>query len=158
MRLAMTTDAYVVRPVRLPGGSLGELAVNGTINDLAVSGARPLAISAALVLEEVVTAEVVTAEITATVAAARSAEVAVITVDPKVVGRGKCDSMYIVTTGVGVIDAGVVLSPELVRPGDKVLVSATVGDHGIATRLARGDLDLEADVSSDTQPLRRLAL
>ncbi len=157
VRLALTTDAYVVRPIRFPGGSIGELAVNGTVNDLAVSGARPVALSAALVLEEGLAAEVLEAEVTAMAAAARAADVCVVTGDTKVVERGKCDSMYIVTTGVGVIDDGVVLSPALVRPGDKVLLSGTVGDHGIAILLARGDLNIEADVRSDTQPLWTLA-
>jgi hydrogenase expression/formation protein HypE len=152
-RLALTTDAFVVRPIRFPGGSIGELAVNGTVNDLAVSGARPVALSAALVLEEGLAADVLEAEIAAIAQAARVADVPVVTGDTKVVERGKCDSMYIVTTGVGVIEAGVVLAPQLVRPGDKVLISGTVGDHGVAILLARGDLDIEADVSSDTQPL-----
>ena len=152
-RLALTTDAYVVRPIRFPGGSIGELAVNGTVNDLAVSGARPVALSAALVLEEGLPAQVLEAEITAMAVAARAADVQVITGDTKVVERGKCDAMYVITTGIGVVDEGVALSPQLVRPGDKVLVSGTIGDHGIAILLARGDLDLEADVRSDTQPL-----
>jgi len=156
-RLALTTDAFVVRPIRFPGGSIGELAVNGTVNDLAVSGARPVGLSAALVLEEGLAAEVLEAEITAMAAAARAADVPVVTGDTKVVERGKCDSMYIVTTGVGLIDEGVVLAPQLVRPGDKVLVSGTIGDHGVAILLARGDLDIEADVRSDTAPLWSLA-
>jgi len=156
-RLALTTDAYVVRPIRFPGGSIGELAVNGTVNDLAVSGARPVALSAALVLEEGLAADVLEAEVSAMARAARAADVQIIAGDTKVVERGKCDSMYVVTTGIGVIDEGVALSAELVRPGDKVLVSGTVGDHGIAILLARGDLDIEADVRSDTQPLWSLA-
>ncbi len=156
-RLALSTDAYVVRPIRFPGGSIGELAVNGTVNDLAVSGARPVALSAALVLEEGLTADVLEAEITAMADAARVAGVPVITGDTKVVERGKCDSLYIVTTGVGVIDKGVAPSPKRVRPGDKVLVSGMIGDHGIAILLARGDLDIVADVRSDTQPLWSLA-
>ncbi len=156
-RFAMTTDAFVVRPLRFPGGSIGELAVNGTVNDLAVSGARPVALTAALVLEEGLTTHVLEAEVTAMATAARAAEVPVVAGDTKVVERGKCDSLYIVTTGFGVLDEGVVLSPSLVRPGDKVLVSGTVGDHGIAILLARGDLDIEADVRSDTQPLWPLA-
>jgi hydrogenase expression/formation protein HypE len=156
-RLALTTDAFVVRPIRFPGGSIGELAVNGTVNDLAVSGARPVALSAALVLEEGLAAEVLEAEITAMAQAAMAADVPVVTGDTKVVERGKCDSMYIVTTGVGVIESGVMLAPQLVRPGDKVLISGTVGDHGVAILLARGDLDIEADVRSDTQPLWSLA-
>jgi hydrogenase expression/formation protein HypE len=153
VNLAFTTDAFVVSPLRFPGGSIGELAVNGTINDLAVSGARPLAISAALILEEGLLAGVLEAEIRAMADASRAAGVPVVTGDTKVVERGKADSLYIVTTGVGVVDPGVVLAPELVRPGDKVIVSGTIGDHGIAIMLARGNLDIEADVSSDTQPL-----
>ena len=156
-RLALTTDAYVVRPIRFPGGSIGELAVNGTVNDLAVSGACPVALSAALVLEEGLSAGVLEAEITAMADAARAADVHVITGDTKVVERGKCDSMYIVTTGIGVVAEGVSLAAQLVRPGDKVLVSGTIGDHGIAILIARGDLDIEADVRSDTQPLWSLA-
>ena len=156
-RLALTTDAYVVRPIRFPGGSIGELAVNGTVNDLAVSGARPVALSAALVLEEGLPADVLEAEISAMATAARTAGVHVVTGDTKVVERGKCDSMYIVTTGIGVLARQVSLSPQRVRPGDRVIVSGTVGDHGIAILLARGDLDLEADVRSDTQPLWELA-
>ncbi len=156
-RLALTTDAFVVRPIRFPGGSIGELAVNGTVNDLAVSGARPVALSVALVLEEGLPAGVLEAEVAAIAAAARAAEVPVVTGDTKVVERGKCDAMYIITTGIGVLAEGVALSPVRVRPGDKILVSGTVGDHGIAILLARGDLDLEADVRSDTQPLWSLA-
>jgi hydrogenase expression/formation protein HypE len=156
-RLAITTDAFVVRPIRFPGGSIGELAVNGTVNDLAVSGARPVALSAALILEEGLAAGILEAEVRAMGDAARAAGVSVVTGDTKVVERGKCDSMYIVTTGVGVLGEGVHLSPGLVRPGDKVLLSGTVGDHGVAILLARGDLDIEADVRSDTQPLWSLA-
>ncbi|HEX4016131.1 MAG TPA: hydrogenase expression/formation protein HypE [Frankiaceae bacterium] len=156
-RLAMTTDSFVVRPLRFPGGSIGELAVNGTVNDLAVSGARPLALSAALVLEEGLPAHVLRAEIAAMGEAAQRAGVAVITGDTKVVERGKCDSMYITTTGVGLIEGDGSLAPERVRAGDKVLVSGTIGDHGVAILLARGDLDIEADVSSDTRSLWPLA-
>jgi hydrogenase expression/formation protein HypE len=156
-RLAMTTDAFVVRPIRFPGGSIGELAVNGTVNDLAVSGARPIALSAALVLEEGLSAGTLEAEVAAMAAAAAAAGVPVVTGDTKVVERGKCDELYIVTTGVGLVAEGVALSPHLVRPGDKVLVSGTIGDHGVAIMLARGDLDIEADVRSDTQPLWSLA-
>jgi len=152
-RLALTTDAFVVRPIRFPGGSIGELAVNGTVNDLAVSGARPVGLSAALILEEGLSADVLREEVTAMGAAARQAGVAIATGDTKVVERGKCDSMYVVTTGVGVVEHDVVLAPEQVRPGDKVLVSGTIGDHGVAILLARGDLDIVADVRSDTQPL-----
>ena len=156
-RLALTTDAYVVRPIRFPGGSIGELAVNGTVNDLAVSGARPVALSMALVLEEGLRAEVLQAEVEAMADAARAADVCVVTGDTKVVERGKCDQLYVVSTGVGVVEHDVVLAPTQVRPGDRVLVSGTVGDHGVAIMLARGDLDISADVRSDTAPLWGLA-
>jgi hydrogenase expression/formation protein HypE len=152
-RLAFTTDSFVVSPIRFPGGSIGELAVNGTVNDLAVSGARPVALSAALILEEGLLADVLEAEVAAMANAARSAGVPVTTGDTKVVERGKCDSMYITTAGIGLLTEDVLLAPELVRPGDKVLVSGTIGDHGVAIMLARGNLDIEADVRSDTAPL-----
>lgn len=156
-RLALSTDAFVVRPIRFPGGSIGELAVNGTVNDLAVSGARPVALSAALVLEEGLAAEVLAAEVAAMAQAARTAGVCIVTGDTKVVERGKCDQMYVVTTGIGQVEPGAVLSPRLVRPGDRVLVSGTVGDHGVAILLARGDVDIQADVRSDTRSLWPLA-
>lgn len=152
-RLAMTTDAFVVKPLQFPGGSIGELAVNGTVNDLAVSGARPLALSCALVLEEGLPSEVLEREVRAMGDAARRAGVSIVTGDTKVVERGKCDGMYVVTTGLGLLAEDVVLAPQLVRPGDKVLVSGTIGDHGVAIMLARGQLDIDADVQSDTQPL-----
>ena len=125
----------------------------GRSTNLAVSGARPLALSAALVLEEGLEADVLEYEITAMGQAAQAAGISVIAGDTKVVERGKCDSLYIVTTGIGVIDEGVNVSPQRVTPGDKVLVSGTIGDHGVAILLARGDLDIEADVRSDTRPL-----
>jgi hydrogenase expression/formation protein HypE len=151
--LAMTTDGFVVSPLRFPGGSIGELAVNGTVNDLAVSGARPLAISAALIAEEGLMADVLEAEIRAMAEASVRAGVAVVTGDTKVVERGKADLLYITTTGIGLLDPGVELAAERVQPGDKVIVSGTIGDHGIAIMLARGHLEIEADVRSDTQPL-----
>jgi len=153
VRMALTTDAFVVRPIVFPGGTIGELAVNGTVNDLAVSGARPAAMSAALILEEGLTAESLQEQVRAMAGAAERAGVAVTAGDTKVVERGRCDSMYIVTTGIGVIEHDVVLAPTQVRPGDKVLVSGTIGDHGVAILLARGELDIEADVRSDTQSL-----
>jgi hydrogenase expression/formation protein HypE len=153
IQLAFTTDAFVVQPIRFPGGSIGELAVNGTVNDLAVSGARPLWLSAALILEEGVGADVLGAEVEAMADAARTAGVTVVTGDTKVVQRGKGDQLYITTAGVGARASGAALAPALVRPGDKVLVSGTIGDHGIAIMLARGELDIDADVRSDTQSL-----
>jgi hydrogenase expression/formation protein HypE len=156
-RLAFTTDSFVVSPLRFPGGSIGELAVNGTINDLAVSGARPVALSASLILEEGLATSVLEAEVRAMAEAAGRAGVPVVTGDTKVVERGKCDGLYITTAGIGILDVETALAPDLVTPGDKVLVSGTIGDHGVAIMLARGQLDIEADVESDTQPLWTLA-
>ena len=151
--VAMTTDAFVVTPICFPGGSIGELAVNGTVNDLAVSGARPLAITASFILEEGVTADVVRAEAAAMAAAAAAAGVSVVAGDTKVVERGKADQMYVTTTGIGVLDARAQLDATTVRPGDRVIVSGPIGDHGVAIMLARGGLEIEADVISDTAPV-----
>jgi hydrogenase expression/formation protein HypE len=153
VQLALTTDSFVVRPLLFPGGSIGELAVNGTVNDLLVSGATPLALSAALIIEEGLDAEVLRREVEAMARAAERAGVAIATGDTKVVERGKGDELYIVTTGVGVADPQLTLSTAEVRPGDKILCSGTLGDHGVAILIARGNLDLEAEVLSDTQPL-----
>jgi hydrogenase expression/formation protein HypE len=148
--LALTTDSFVVKPIRFPGGSIGELAVNGTVNDLAVSGARPVAMSLSLVLEEGLAAEALRAEVEAIAGAARAAQVEIVAGDTKVVERGHADSMYICTTGLGQMDPRAVLSPGALRPGDRVLVSGPVGDHGTAIMLARGELGLEAEIESDT--------
>jgi hydrogenase expression/formation protein HypE len=153
---AVSTDSFVVKPIRFPGGSIGELAVNGTVNDLAVSGATPLALSAALIIEEGLDTEILTHEIEALAGAAERAGVSVATGDTKVVERGKGDGLYVVTTGVGLADPELNLSSASVRPGDKVLCSGTLGDHGAAILIARGDLELEAEVLSDTRPLTPL--
>jgi hydrogenase expression/formation protein HypE len=149
-RLAMTTDSYVVRPLRFPGGSIGELAVNGTVNDLAVSGARPLALSLSLVLEEGLESDVLRAEVEAIAAAAQTAGVDVITGDTKVVERGHADGMYVTTSGVGLVDERARMSPRGLSPGDRVLVSGQIGDHGTAIMLARDEFELEAEIESDT--------
>jgi len=154
--LALTTDSFVVRPLRFPGGSIGELAVNGTVNDLAVSGATPLGLSAALIIEEGLDTEVLAHEVEAMARSAEEAGISVATGDTKVVERGKGDGLYIVTTGVGIADPELDLSSASVRPGDKVLCSGTLGDHGAAILIARGDLELEAEVLSDTRPLTPL--
>src|ERR671920_1237854 len=155
-RLALTTDSFVVRPLVFPGGSIGELAVNGTVNDLAVSGATPIGLSAALIIEEGLATDVLTHEIEAMARSAEKARVSIATGDTKVVERGKGDGLYIVTTGVGVADQELKLSSAAVRPGDKILCSGTLGDHGAAILIARGDLELEAEVLSDTRPLTPL--
>jgi hydrogenase expression/formation protein HypE len=151
--LALTTDTFVVKPIRFPGGSIGELAVNGTVNDLAVSGARPLALTVSLVLEEGLAAEKLRAEVEAIAAAAAAADVEVVAGDTKVVERGRCDSMYVTTTGVGRLDPRARLDPAGLRPGDRVLVSGPIGEHGTAVMLARGEFELDAPVESDTRPL-----
>jgi hydrogenase expression/formation protein HypE len=148
--LALTTDSFVVKPIRFPGGSIGELAVNGTVNDLAVSGARPVAMSLSLVLEEGLAAEELAAEVEAIAGAARAAGIEIVSGDTKVVERGRCDSMYVCTTGLGQMDARAALSPQALRPGDRILVSGPVGNHGTAIMLARGELGLEAEITSDT--------
>jgi hydrogenase expression/formation protein HypE len=148
--LAFTTDSFVVKPIRFPGGSIGELAVNGTVNDLAVSGARPSALGLSLVLEEGLRADLLRGQVEAIAAAAAAADVEIVAGDTKVVERGRADGMYITTTGVGCLDQRARLSPDALRPGDRILVSGSIAEHGIAIMLARGDLGLDADVESDT--------
>src|SRR6516164_7000191 len=150
-RIAISTDSFVVKPLTFPGGSIGELAVNGTVNDLAVSGARAEAIVATYVLEAGLPTDVLEAEVRAMASAAQRARVAVAGGDTKVVEHGKADRIYITTTGIGRLIPEVVISPQSVRPGDKVLLSGPIGDHGVTILLARGDLDLEADLCSDTR-------
>jgi hydrogenase expression/formation protein HypE len=155
--LAMTTDSFVVKPIVFPGGSIGELAVNGTVNDLAMAGARPLALTVSLILEEGLGADVLRAEVEAIAATAREAGVAIVSGDTKVVERGAADQMYICTTGVGRRDGRASLSPAALKPGDRLLVSGRVGDHGTAIMLARGEFELGADIESDTRSLWPLA-
>jgi hydrogenase expression/formation protein HypE len=148
--LALTTDSYVVKPLRFPGGSIGELAVNGTVNDLAVSGARPLALSLSLVLEEGLSAEDLRAEVQAIADTARAAGVEIIAGDTKVVERGHADGMYVCTTGIGRRDPRATLSPSALRPGDRILLSGSIGEHGTAIMLARNEFELDACIESDT--------
>jgi hydrogenase expression/formation protein HypE len=156
-RLAFTTDSYVVKPLFFPGGDIGDLAVNGTVNDLAVAGARPVALSAGFVIEEGFAVADLRRIAASMGCAAAAAGVPVATGDTKVVERGKADGVYVTTAGVGVVSPEVELGPERVRPGDRVLVSGTVGDHGMAVIVARGELQLEVDLKSDTAPLHELA-
>jgi hydrogenase expression/formation protein HypE len=153
LALALTTDSYVVRPLRFPGGSIGDLAVNGTVNDLAVSGARPLALSLSLVLEEGLTADELRAEVEAIASAARVADVEIVTGDTKVVERGHADGMYICTTGLGRRDPRAALAPSNMRPGDRILLSGSIGEHGMAIMLARDEFELDAAIESDTASL-----
>jgi hydrogenase expression/formation protein HypE len=151
--VALTTDSFVVKPLRFPGGSIGGLAVNGTVNDLAVAGARPLALSAALILEEGLEADVLRAEVSAMAAAAAAAGVRIVAGDTKVVERGHADGMYICTTGIGRRDPRAQLAPDALQPGDRLLVSGEIGAHGTAIMLARGEFELAAPVESDTRSL-----
>ncbi|HZU15689.1 MAG TPA: hydrogenase expression/formation protein HypE [Candidatus Dormibacteraeota bacterium] len=154
--LAVTTDSYVVSPLFFPGGDIGELAVNGTVNDLAVAGARPLYVTAGFILEEGLPVETLRRVVESMARAATRAGVQLVAGDTKVVPRGKADLLFVNTTGVGLVAQPGRLGVERVRPGDAVLVSGTVGDHGTAIMLARGDLQLETDLESDTAPLHEL--
>jgi hydrogenase expression/formation protein HypE len=156
-RLAFTTDSYVVKPVFFPGGDIGELAVNGTVNDLAVSGAAPLALSAGFVVEEGFPVADLRRIAGSMASAAAAVGVPVATGDTKVVERGHADGLYVNTAGVGVVAADVHLGAERVRPGDRVLISGTLGDHGMAVMIARGELDLEVELESDTASVYELA-
>ena len=150
-RIATTADGFVVKPLRFPGGSIGELAVNGTLNDLAVSAAKPLALMATLILEAGLPASTLESEIEAMAIAARKAGVSIVGGDTKVVEHGKADGMYVTTFGIGLVDGRATLDPASIRPGDRVLLSGPIGAHGITILLARGELDLEADLVSDTR-------
>ncbi|HHN77478.1 MAG TPA: hydrogenase expression/formation protein HypE [Phycisphaerales bacterium] len=157
-RLALTTDTFVVSPHSFPGGCIGSLAVHGTINDLAVSGAEPLALSAGFVLEAGLDIDHLREQVDAMADAARAAGVPITTGDTKVVENGKCDGLYINTTGLGIVRDDADLAEDRVRPGDAVLVSGPIGDHGITVMIARGEIDIEADLVSDSRsvlPLTR---
>jgi hydrogenase expression/formation protein HypE len=149
-RLAMTSDSFVVKPLRFPGGSIGELAVNGTVNDLAMAGARPLAMTVSMILEEGLDSDVLRAEVQAIADAARAAGVEIVGGDTKVVERGAADGMYLCTTGVGAVDPRAELATDGIAPGDQVLVSGPIGEHGTAIMLARNQFDLDASIESDT--------
>ena len=156
-RVAFTTDSYVVRPLSFPGGNIGELAVNGTVNDLAVAGARPLWLAAGFVVEEGLPVAGLRDLVRSLAGAAERASVAVAAGDTKVVERGKADGLYVTTAGIGVLEHDLVLEPSRVQPGDRVLLSGSLADHGMAVMIARGDLRLEGDVASDTAPIHELA-
>ena len=155
-RVAFTTDSYVVSPLFFPGGDIGDLAVNGTVNDLAVSGATPLYLSAGFILEEGFPVADLTRIVTSMKAAAEIAGVQVVTGDTKVVQKGKADGCYINTAGIGVVEHEVSLGVANAQPGDVIIVSGPIGEHGVTIMLARGELDIEADLTSDTAPLNGL--
>ncbi|MBA2256970.1 MAG: hydrogenase expression/formation protein HypE [Thermoleophilaceae bacterium] len=151
--LAFSTDSFVVTPLFFPGGDIGELAVNGTVNDLAMAGARPLWLSAGYIVEEGFPTDDLRRVAASMARAAAAAGVAIATGDTKVVERGKADGLYLSTSGVAVVEHDLSLSPAAIRPGDHVIVSGTLGDHGMAIMIARGDLELELELESDTAPL-----
>lgn len=155
-QVAITMDSFVVKPLRFPGGSIGELAVNGTVNDLAVSGARAEVLVVSYVLEAGLPTDILEAEVRAMGDAARRAGVIIAGGDTKVVEHGKADRMYITTAGIGRVLPGLNIAPDTVQCGDKILLSGPIGDHGITILLARGELDLEADLRSDTRSVMPL--
>jgi hydrogenase expression/formation protein HypE len=155
-RVAFTTDSFVVKPLIFPGGDIGSLAVHGTINDLAMGGARPLFLSAAFILEEGLSTETLRAIAGSMANAAAAAGVAIVTGDTKVVEKGKGDGLFINTTGIGIVPEGVRLSASNARPGDRVILSGAIGDHGIAIMAKRDGLEFETDVLSDSAALHGL--
>ncbi len=156
-RLAFTTDSYVVKPLFFPGGDIGELAVNGTVNDLAVAGAEPLWLSAGFVVEEGFPVDDLRRIAASMARAAARAGVPVVAGDTKVVEHGSADGLFVTTAGVGAMRPGLELGIGRARPGDRVLLSGTIGDHGFAVLVARGDLRLESALESDTAPVHELA-
>ncbi|NJL45731.1 MAG: hydrogenase expression/formation protein HypE [Leptolyngbyaceae cyanobacterium SM2_3_12] len=155
-RLALTTDSYVVDPLFFPGGDIGTLAVNGTVNDLAVGGATPLYLTCGFILEEGLPMETLRRVVSSMAQAAQAAGVQIVTGDTKVVPRGSADKLFINTAGVGVVPVGVAPSAQGIQPGDVVLVNGPVGDHGAAIMAARADLALTSPIESDCQPLHGL--
>jgi hydrogenase expression/formation protein HypE len=156
LRIAFTTDSFVVKPLFFPGGDIGSLAVHGTVNDLAMGGARPLYLSAAFILEEGLAMETLRRVVASLERAAREAGVAVVTGDTKVVERGKADGLFIITTGIGLVPDGVRLSASQAKPGDCVLLSGSIGEHGIAVLAEREGIEFECPVTSDSAPLDTL--
>jgi hydrogenase expression/formation protein HypE len=155
-RVAMTTDSFVVSPLFFPGGNIGDLAVNGTVNDLAVSGATPLYLSCGFILEEGFPVEDLATIVESMRVAAAAADVVLVTGDTKVVQKGKADGCYINTTGIGVLAEDRELGIGKAKPGDSVIVSGPIGEHGVTVMLARGELDIDTDLESDTAPLHGL--
>jgi hydrogenase expression/formation protein HypE len=155
-RIALTTDSYVVNPLFFPGGNIGDLSVNGTINDLACSGAQPLGLTAGFILEEGLEVQVLGAVAQAMGKAAAAAGVSILTGDTKVVGRGGADGLFVNTAGIGVVPDGVRIGPEQARPGDHIIVSGNIGEHGVAIMSVREGIDFGTTVTTDSAPLHRL--
>ncbi len=155
-QMAMTTDSYVVDPIIFPGGDIGSLAVHGTVNDLAMQGARPLYLTAGFILEEGLSLEVLEYVARSMAEAAREAQVMIVAGDTKVVPRGKADRLFINTAGVGVVPSGIRVGGQYARPGDSVLINGTIGDHGIAVLCKREGLAFEREILSDSAPLNDL--
>ena len=155
-RLAFTTDSFVVTPLFFPGGDIGDLAVNGTVNDLAMSGARPLFLSAAFIIEEGLPIEELSRVVDSMARAARAAGVAIVTGDTKVVNKGSADKLFVTTSGVGLIEGKAEISASNVLPGDAVILSGSIGDHGMAVMSVREGLEFEGEIRSDTAPLNEL--
>jgi hydrogenase expression/formation protein HypE len=155
-RLAFTTDSYVVDPLFFPGSDIGEIAINGTINDLAVSGAKPLYLTCSMILEEGLPIETLRKVVASMQKAAKKAGVQIVTGDTKVVNRGCADKLFINTAGIGIIPPGIDISPRHIQPGDVVIINGEIGNHGTAILIARGELALETDIESDCQALHEL--
>lgn len=155
-RLAFTTDSFVVTPLFFPGGNIGELAVNGTVNDLAMSGAEPLFLSCAFILEEGFPVEDLSRIVESMGRAAREAGVTIVTGDTKVVNKGSADKLFITTSGVGLVPEGIEISACRASPGDAILLSGSIGDHGMAIMSVREGLEFESEIRSDTAPLHTL--
>ncbi|SOX53898.1 hydrogenase expression/formation protein HypE [Mycobacterium ahvazicum] len=155
-RIALTTDSYVVQPLFFPGGNIGDLAVNGTVNDLACSGAQPLALTAGFILEEGLDLDVLGAVAETMGRAAATAGVGIVTGDTKVVARGGADQLFVNTAGIGVVPAGVHVGPERARVGDHIIVSGNLGEHGVAIMSVREGIDFGTVVTTDSAPLHRL--
>ena len=155
-RIAFTTDSFVVTPLFFPGGDIGQLAVNGTVNDLAMSGAQPLFLSAAFILEEGFPIDQLRLVTESMAKAARAAGVTIVTGDTKVVNKGSADKLFITTSGIGLLPSGTTISASLARAGDQIILSGTIGDHGMAVLSVREGLEMEGQIASDTAPLHSL--
>lgn len=155
-RLAFTTDSFVVDPIFFPGGNIGDLAINGTVNDICMSGAQPLCLSVGFIIEEGLAIRDLHRIISSMAEAAAQAEVTIVTGDTKVVDRGSCDKIFINTTGIGCVPENVTISASTIQPGDKIILSGTIADHGMAIMTSREDLSFETRITSDSAALNSL--